>query len=145
MSNAERLANMGPVNLLALDGGGIRGVSELIILDEIMKRIQHDMKLTDLPRPCDYFNLIGGTSTGGRIAIMLGRLQMSTKEALEEYRAIAGQIFSAKNKKWVVVDGAFKATTLEQEIKRVVATRTSDNGGNERMLDIPNQDGMGAA
>jgi patatin-like phospholipase/acyl hydrolase len=50
---------------LTIDGGGIRGVSELIILDEIMKRVQHDMKLMDLPRPCDYFHLIGGTSTGG--------------------------------------------------------------------------------
>lgn len=71
-----------PVNLLSLglpcytskflessnssvDGGGIRGVSELIILDEIMKRLQHDLKLPELPRPCDYFQLIGGTSTGG--------------------------------------------------------------------------------
>ena len=54
-------ADRGPMT----DGGGIRGVSELIILDEIMKRVQHDMKLTDLPRPCDYFHLIGGTSTGG--------------------------------------------------------------------------------
>ena len=54
-----------PVNLLALDGGGIRGVSELVILNEIMRRIQHDLNLPSLPRPCDYFHLIGGTSTGG--------------------------------------------------------------------------------
>lgn len=70
-----------PVNLLALgtdssptsepladppgDGGGIRGVSELLILHEIMLRIQNDLGLSDLPRPCDYFHLIGGTSTGG--------------------------------------------------------------------------------
>jgi hypothetical protein len=72
-----------PVNLLALgttllplstrlliseasaDGGGIRGISELLILDEIMSRIKHDLQLAELPRPCDYFHLIGGTSTGG--------------------------------------------------------------------------------
>jgi len=47
------------------DGGGIRGVSELLILHEIMRRVQHDLKLPELPRPCDYFDLIGGTSTGG--------------------------------------------------------------------------------
>ena len=76
----------GPVNLLSLgkltkrqrdyiwmrltdcllsDGGGIRGVSELAILHEIMKRIQFDKALPELPRPCDYFHIIGGTSTGG--------------------------------------------------------------------------------
>jgi patatin-like phospholipase/acyl hydrolase len=40
-------------------------VSELLILDEIMHRIQHDLDLAEMPRPCDYFDLIGGTSTGG--------------------------------------------------------------------------------
>ena len=39
----------------------------LLILDEIMKRIQHDKGLADLPRPCEYFHLIGGTSTGGYV------------------------------------------------------------------------------
>ncbi|KAF2181363.1 FabD/lysophospholipase-like protein [Zopfia rhizophila CBS 207.26] len=53
------------VNLLALDGGGIRGVSELLILDEIMRRVQYDLDLPELPQPCDYFDLVGGTSTGG--------------------------------------------------------------------------------
>ena len=70
-----------PVNLLALgrylcsfawirllisrstDGGGIRGLSELLILDEIMKRVQDELKLQELPKPCEYFHLIGGTST----------------------------------------------------------------------------------
>ena len=27
-------------------------------------------------KPCEYFDLIGGTGTGGLIAIVLGRLQM---------------------------------------------------------------------
>ena len=52
-------------NAPAIDGGGIRGVSELLILDEIMKRLQFDMGLAELPKPCDFFHLIGGTSTGG--------------------------------------------------------------------------------
>jgi len=55
----------GPLNLLSLDGGGVRGFSELVILHEIMKRIQNVAKLEQLPRPKDYFNLIGGTGTGG--------------------------------------------------------------------------------
>ena len=53
-----------------IDGGGIRGVSMLLILDEIMRRVQHDKGLPSLPRPCDYFDLIGGTSTGGSVAFL---------------------------------------------------------------------------
>jgi patatin-like phospholipase/acyl hydrolase len=41
-----------------------------------METIQRQKKLTETPRPCEYFELICGTSTGGLIAIMLGRLRM---------------------------------------------------------------------
>ena len=33
------------------------------------------MKKPECCRPCDYFDLICGTSTGGLIALMLGRMQ----------------------------------------------------------------------
>ena len=47
------------------DGGGIRGLSELLILRQMMERIQFQRGLEELPLPCEYFDLIGGTSTGG--------------------------------------------------------------------------------
>lgn len=49
---------------------------------------------------------------------------MNTKEALAQYNTVAGRIFSKENKKWRTQDGTFKATTLEIEMKRVVAART---------------------
>lgn len=54
--------------LLSLDGGGVRGLSTLYILKNIMDRLNYDRKETaNLPsvKPCDVFDLIGGTSTGG--------------------------------------------------------------------------------
>ncbi|KAK3935635.1 acyl transferase/acyl hydrolase/lysophospholipase [Diplogelasinospora grovesii] len=83
-----------PLCLLALDGGGIRGLSELLILEEIMRRIKHDLEMTDDPLPADFFDLIGGTSTGGLIALLLGRVRLSAPEARKEYVRIAKDVFS---------------------------------------------------
>jgi patatin-like phospholipase/acyl hydrolase len=47
-----------------------------MILKEIMKDIRRQVGAEEIPLPCEYFDLIGGTSTGGLIAIMLGRLRM---------------------------------------------------------------------
>ena len=62
MMLAERLSQPGPKRLLALDGGGIRGVLTLGYLAEIEAnlRIRHDDLRLVLS---DYFDLIGGTST----------------------------------------------------------------------------------
>jgi patatin-like phospholipase/acyl hydrolase len=49
------------LRLLAFDGGGVRGLSSLIILQQLMETIDLDSP----PKPCDYFDMIGGTSTGG--------------------------------------------------------------------------------
>lgn len=62
--------------ILSLDGGGVRGLSSLLILREIMNDIGERTVVEDAPRPSEYFDLIGGTSTGGLIAIMLGLLGM---------------------------------------------------------------------
>jgi patatin-like phospholipase/acyl hydrolase len=62
--------------ILLLDDGGIRGLTSLFILREIMEEIRAQTKATETPLPCQYFDLIGGSGTGGLIAIMLGRLWM---------------------------------------------------------------------
>jgi len=62
--------------ILSLDGGGVRGLSCLLILRELMEEIGRREKSKETPFPHQYFDLIGGTSTGGLIAIMLGRLRM---------------------------------------------------------------------
>ena len=47
--------------LLSLDGGGIRGLSELFVLKELMTMINPSSP----PEPYECFDMIGGTSTGG--------------------------------------------------------------------------------
>lgn len=64
-----------PVRILCLDGGGFKGPSSLVILKNLMAQISRRYSNTSTLRPCEYFDLICGTGTGGLIAIMLGRLQ----------------------------------------------------------------------
>lgn len=72
-----------PLRILSLDGGGVRGISSLYILKEIMAQASRQRALDrpneqrSNPRPCDVFDMICGTSTGGLIALMLGRLEMA--------------------------------------------------------------------
>jgi len=134
---AQVASSLGPqhsvrgVRLLSFDGGGIRGLSSLIILDQVMARIKHDEGLSEDPLPCEYFDLIGGTGTGGLIAIMLGRLRMSVPQAIAQYANLAENVFSEMTPKFTQY-GPFKASKLENAIKGVVNSFTSDDG---RMLD----------
>src|ERR1700724_3150103 len=67
--------------ILSLDGGGVRGLSSLLILRNIMEEVARRNDIAEA-RPCEYFDLIGGTGTGGLIAIMLRRLRMVRTSAL---------------------------------------------------------------
>ncbi|KAJ5647193.1 hypothetical protein N7490_003565 [Penicillium lividum] len=49
------------LRLLCFDGGGVRGLSSLMLLQHLMETIDP----INPPKPCDYFDMIGGTSTGG--------------------------------------------------------------------------------
>ncbi|KAJ6118971.1 hypothetical protein N7471_013591 [Penicillium samsonianum] len=46
-------------------------------------------------KPHEVFDLIGGTSTGGLIAIMLGRLKMSAQECLDTYDSVMKDVFGS--------------------------------------------------
>ncbi|KAJ9161398.1 Patatin-like protein 2 [Coniochaeta hoffmannii] len=120
MSTSQRDA--APLNFLSLDGGGVRGVSELVMLDRIMRRVQEIEGLPELPRPCDYFDLMAGTSTGGLIAILLGRLRMTTEEALETYDQVAKTVFGFSNRK-LKAECQFRSSTLVDAVQDIVAQR----------------------
>lgn len=61
-------SHLPPLRLLSLDGGGVRGLSSLMILKDIMGAVSEEEKKLNLRdptddtqlKPCDYFDLIGG-------------------------------------------------------------------------------------
>ncbi|UNI22755.1 hypothetical protein JDV02_008616 [Purpureocillium takamizusanense] len=118
-----------PLRVLSLDGGGVRGLSSLHLLNAVMKKAAPDKK------PCEVFDMIGGTSTGGYIAIMLGRLKMSVDECIGKYQDFMVKIFNKGTLKKgldFIANGEFyDETVLEGLIKQLVKEKT---GGEDTEL-----------
>ena len=110
------------LRLLALDGGGVRGLSSLMILRRLMAAVDPDAP----PKPCDYFDMIGGTSTGGLIAIMLGRLGMTVDECIDAYTTLSDRVFEKKSHGVNIkgkLQGRFDSAALELAVKNILASR----------------------
>ncbi|RKK08777.1 hypothetical protein BFJ65_g16440 [Fusarium oxysporum f. sp. cepae] len=124
------------IRLLALDGGGVCGLSSLMILQNLMSTIDPDSP----PKPCDYFDMISGTSTGGLIAIMLGRLRMTVDECIVAYTSLSNMVFKKKRHRSKIngqLQGRFDATALEQAVKKILV----ENGHHEEALLKDSSDG----
>ena len=104
----------------------MRGLSSLQIIQQLMERINPN----DPPRPCEYFDMIGGTSTGGLIAIMLGRLKMDVKSCIEAYMDMSDKIFRKKRHRLKNIKGGlqsrFDTETLEETIKDLIVKQGLD-------------------
>ena len=95
----ERFDSKSPKKILSLDGGGIRGALTLGYLkkmEDILKA-----KYPDKPdfRMSDYFDLIGGTSTGAIIAGLLA-LGKTVDEIKVLYMDLGDKIFGKKMNWW---------------------------------------------
>jgi hypothetical protein len=88
---AERIGAPGPKRILSLDGGGIRGLISL----QILKRVERIVReATGNPRLklAEWFDFIGGTSTGAIIASCLA-LGMEVRQIEESYQLCARNMF----------------------------------------------------
>lgn len=68
MSYKDRINALGPKKILALDGGGIRGMMTVEVLAGIEEMLRKALGRTDGFVLADYFDYIAGTSTGAIIA-----------------------------------------------------------------------------
>ncbi|KAL9026016.1 MAG: hypothetical protein Q9196_005259 [Gyalolechia fulgens] len=111
----------------AIDGGGVRGYSSLLLLEQFMQGVVslcqgEPQRTSDKIRPCEYFDLIGGTGTGGLIAIMLGRLRMTLGQCKEIFEEMTQVVFESDK----TIAGLpyrstlFKASRLEDAIRACV-------------------------
>lgn len=120
MSLLERLQTNEPKRILALDGGGIRGALTLGYLQRVEAILRKQHNAPDL-RLADYFDLIGGTSTGSIIAACLA-IGMSVADIKNMYFNLGGKIFGKKYRWWDVfeikdfIKAKYDAQPLEEEL-----------------------------
>lgn len=138
------------IKLLSIDGGGVRGLSSLFLLQQLLQKVNQ----ADPPLPYKYFDMIGGTSTGGcvqaiaekmvhcvntchdrLIAIMLGILHMSVQECIDEYLTMMNKIFTAGGPPFDWrgrVKGRFSTRVFEECIRDILTRYKVPNNAKMR-------------
>ncbi len=114
----EHLFGAGPKRVLSIDGGGVRGMLAAGILGEIERRLARRSGDPDF-RLCDYFDLIGGTSTGSIIAAGLA-MGMSVAAIKELYYQLIPEVFSHQGGGDGVRKPRFDSTRLENALQTVL-------------------------
>ena len=113
----RHLFGPGPKRILALDGGGVRGAVTIAFLEEIEQIL--DRAAGREVRLADYFDLIGGTSTGAIIAggLALGKRVSEIKAFYLERAHLA---FQGRGWRQLRLKPKFDARGLRAEIERIV-------------------------
>jgi hypothetical protein len=113
----------GPKRVLALDGGGVKGMLTLGMLkpleDELRRRAggAPDFRLSD------YYDLIGGTSTGAIIATGLA-LGLSVEELIELYARLGPDVFGRAAGDGLFLQSKFESKKLRRALAGVMSTKT---------------------
>jgi hypothetical protein len=134
----DRYADERPRKILALDGGGIRGIMTLEILKKIETLLRDQTGKQDLVL-CDWYDYVGGTSTGAIIAAGVAS-GMSVDELLGFYVESGTDMFDKRSifQRWksLYEDGPLQhqlkdtfgeGTTLEPEHLRCLLLAVTRN------------------
>ncbi|KAJ8902943.1 hypothetical protein NDN08_006261 [Rhodosorus marinus] len=120
------------VRILSLDGGGTRALASLEVVREIERQTQRPI--------CESFDLIGGTSSGGVLALALGLRQSSVTDCEDVYKAMASRIFSratrviSAGRLLLLNKGQYNTKALESVLQEALGTSVLV----ETRLDMPN-------
>ena len=99
MTLEEHLFAPGPKRILALDGGGVKGIVTIAFLEKIEEVLKERSGRGNDFRLSDYFDLVGGTSVGSLLATLIA-LGYSVSEIKTMFNAWTPQIF---RKPWLAI------------------------------------------
>jgi uncharacterized protein len=115
-----RYAISKPRKMLALDGGGIRGLIALGILKRLEEKLAPLSRQASDFRLCDYFDYIAGTSTGAIVAAGLAR-GMSVQQLITFYENSGRDMFEKPRLAQRLVS-FYTADPLRAQLKKVFNT-----------------------
>jgi len=124
----EHLANDGkPKRILSIDGGGLKGVSSLGILQKIEDLLRKRHNNSDAFCLGHYFDLIAGTSTGAVIAATLAT-GMRVSEVLEKYMNLGHLVFEKSFFRKGILRAKYQEEKLNKELQNVFGAKTQLGG-----------------
>jgi hypothetical protein len=112
-------ARTGPKRILALDGGGVRGLITLGMLQRMEDVLKQRLENPDAFRLAHYFDLIAGTSTGSIIATALA-LGMKVEEVKALYLDLSPAAFATRA--WGLLRSVYDPKPLEEKLTAVLGT-----------------------
>ena len=118
------LSDGGPKRILALDGGGLRGIVTLSFLGEIETILRKRHGGAESFRLSHYFDLIAGTSTGSIIAAALAR-GMTVAEITKKYLDLGQRVFQKSWFRQGFVRAFYDEAGLIEELKQVYGAETT--------------------
>jgi uncharacterized protein len=118
------LFDPGPKRMLALDGGGVRGALAVGFLEEIENVLSAHTGTA--VRLGDWFDLVGGTSTGAIIAGIIA-LGYRTQDLKRFYMELAPRVFRRSFTRIQGWHAKFDAEALRKELVAVIGNRALDS------------------
>lgn len=112
-----------PKRILALDGGGLRGIVTLSFLAEIEAILRERHGGAEKFRLSHYFDLIAGTSTGSIIAAGLAR-GMAVAEITKKYLELGQRVFQKSWLRQGYIRALYDEAGLIEELKQVYGPST---------------------
>src|SRR5260370_22720911 len=114
----------GPKRMLSLDGGGVRGAISIGFLERLETLIDEIEGRPTLL--CDWFDLIGGTSTGAIIAGALA-LGYRTADVRKFYHTLGPRVFRRSFWRVVGLMSKFDRQNLISELDTILGDRSLDS------------------
>jgi len=120
----QHFTDPGPKRILALDGGGLRGILTLGILKQIENELRQRHGNDAGFHLCDYFDLIAGTSTGAIIAATLA-IGWSVDDITKKYFELGSYVFQRSLLRQGLLRAKYDETRLIEQLQSVFGSDTT--------------------